>query len=187
MVLSQIDRDLLERCLRRSPEAWSDFVDRYVGLVAHVVDHTAAERGVPLDATAREDLVSEVFLSWVEGDFAVLRRFRGASSLATYLTVIARRLVVHSLRKDRFASRLRGGAAQDVEAVGSDAAALRQLENREQLEAALQNLSDAEAVAVRMYHLEGRSYREIGSQIGMAENSIGPFLTRAREKMRRSV
>ena len=39
---------------------------------------------------------------------------------------------------------------------------------------------------VRLYHLEGKSYREISSQVGMPENSIGPTLSRAREKMRRA-
>jgi RNA polymerase sigma-70 factor (ECF subfamily) len=38
-----------------------------------------------------------------------------------------------------------------------------------------------------MYHLEGKSYREISSVIGMPENSIGPMLSRARAKMRRTV
>jgi RNA polymerase sigma-70 factor (ECF subfamily) len=37
-----------------------------------------------------------------------------------------------------------------------------------------------------MFHLEGKSYSDIGSQIGLAENSVGPFLSRAREKMQRT-
>lgn len=48
----------------------------------------------------------------------------------------------------------------------------------------LQNLSTEEASAIRMYHFEGKSYREIGTHLGMSENSIGPFLSRAREKLR---
>jgi len=39
---------------------------------------------------------------------------------------------------------------------------------------------------VRLYHLEGKSYREISSEVGIAENSVGPTLFRAREKMRRA-
>ena len=33
---------------------------------------------------------------------------------------------------------------------------------------------------------EGKSYHEIGSAVGMPENSIGPILSRARNKMRRA-
>jgi RNA polymerase sigma-70 factor (ECF subfamily) len=39
---------------------------------------------------------------------------------------------------------------------------------------------------VRLYHLEGRSYQEISSTVGMPENSVGPMLSRAREKMRKA-
>jgi len=48
------------------------------------------------------------------------------------------------------------------------------------------NLDTAEASIVRMYHLEGMSYQEISSAVGMPENSVGPTLSRARRKMRLS-
>ena len=37
-----------------------------------------------------------------------------------------------------------------------------------------------------MYHLEGKSYREISQSVGMPENSIGATLSRARSKMRQA-
>ena len=40
-----------------------------------------------------------MLLQIVARDYAVLREFRGASSLATYLTVIARRICVQELAK----------------------------------------------------------------------------------------
>jgi RNA polymerase sigma-70 factor (ECF subfamily) len=33
--------------------------------------------------------------------------------------------------------------------------------------------------------MEGRSYHDISQALGVPENSIGPLLTRAREKLRR--
>jgi len=39
--LSEIDRKLIDRCLGREPGAWNDFVDRYVGLIYHVIQHVA--------------------------------------------------------------------------------------------------------------------------------------------------
>jgi RNA polymerase sigma-70 factor (ECF subfamily) len=46
------------------------------------------------------------------------------------------------------------------------------------------DLDSSEARVVRMYHLEGKSYQEISSAVGMPENSVGPTLSRARQKMR---
>ena len=97
VALSEIDRNLLERCLQRKPRAWEDFVDRFLGLVVHVVNHTARARSIRLAAADRDDLCAEVFLAIVKNDFALLRNFRGKSSLATYLTVVARRIVVREL------------------------------------------------------------------------------------------
>ena len=101
MALSEIDRSLLDRCLHRKPRAWEDFVDRFMGLVVHVINHTAQCRSINLSAADREDLAAEVFLAIVDNDMAVLRHFRGRSSLATYLTVIARRVVVRKLVEGR--------------------------------------------------------------------------------------
>ena len=50
----------------------------------------------------------------------------------------------------------------------------------------LGGLQDTEAQVVRLFHLEGKSYQEISSAIGMPENSIGPILSRARNKLRRA-
>ena len=77
VALSEIDRSLLDRCLNRKPRAWEDFVDRFMGLVVHVINHTAQCRSINLSAADREDLAAEVFLAIVDNDLAVLRHFRG--------------------------------------------------------------------------------------------------------------
>jgi RNA polymerase sigma-70 factor, ECF subfamily len=182
VALSEIDRNLLGRCLARKPRAWEDFVDRFSGLVVHVVNHSAQSRSMRLGAEDREDLVAQVFFSIVRDDLAVLRHFRGESSLATYLTVIARRVVVAEMLKQKFPSRLDNHAARG-ETLGNDQAEKR-LADREQVERMMAELDSSEAKVVRMYHLEGKSYQEISSAVGMPENSVGPTLSRARQKMR---
>jgi len=185
LVLSNVDRELLQRCLNRSANGWDDFVDRFLGLVQHVVDHTASTRSIPLPEATREDLVSDVFVCLLKNDFGVLRRFRGQSSLATYLTVIARRVVVRGLLQRRLNSnRERTGVTVSESLAATTDPSESQVDNVESIEIALDKLSQEEATAVRMFHLEGKSYREISDRIGMAENSVGPYLTRVRAKMR---
>lgn len=190
MALSDIDRNLLDRCLARKPRAWEDFVDRFMGLVVHVTNHSAQCRSIRLTPEDREDLCAEVFLAIIKDDFAVLRHFRRQSSLATYLTVIARRVVVRTLLGKKSASRLAQTAPQVAAvAAGSGGAGSdgeRRVEDREEVERLLEELDGPEADVVRMYHLEGKSYQEISSAVGMPENSVGPTLSRAREKMRRA-
>lgn len=190
MVLSEIDRNLLERCLQRKPRAWEDFVDRFMGLVVHVVNHSAQARSIRLTPEDRDDLTSEVFLELIKDDFAILRHFRGKSSLATYLTVIARRIVVRSLMrqaKKSAAPLVDAAHHHPAESVaGRDVEPADRIGNREEVERLMGDLQDSEARVIRMYHLEGKSYQEISASIGMPENSIGPILSRARNKMRRT-
>ena len=119
----------------------------------------------------------------ISNEMAVLRNFRGDSSLATYLTVIARRVVVHQLVKQAAVPQ-----PQRVETAvgGMSSHETDRVSDREQIERLLEELEGAEAEIVRMYHLEGKSYNEISTAVGMPENSVGPTLSRARSKMRRS-
>ncbi|MGQ9505124.1 MAG: RNA polymerase sigma factor [Thermogutta sp.] len=185
MVLSEIDRHLLERCLDRKPRAWEDFVDRFSGLVIHVINHTARTRSVRMAPELRDDLCSEVFLALLKDDFAILRRFRGQCSLASYLCVVARRIVVKSLLQ-------RIGETQRLESPGVPPPKglmtwpeEERINNREEAEKLLSLLEGHEATVVRMFHLEGRSYQEISEATGIPVNSIGPILSRARSKLRR--
>ncbi|HET6883156.1 MAG TPA: sigma-70 family RNA polymerase sigma factor [Pirellulales bacterium] len=185
MALSEIDRSLLDRCLARAPKAWEDFVDRFMGLVVHVINHSAQCRSLRLSPQDREDLCAEVFLAIIRDDFAVLRQFRGQSSLATYLTVVARRVVVRELLRRNSANGSSGPSLAAIHAVGGDGAQTEQrVSDRDEVERLLGKLDGHEATIVRMYHLEGKTYQEISTATGLAENSVGPALSRARQKMR---
>ncbi len=186
MALSNLDRELLRDCLAKAPDAWENFTDRFLGLVIHIINHTAIAKNVSLSQELRDDLAADVFLSWIDKDSAILRRFRGQSSLATYLAVVSRRVVLRRMSQLRLPQ-----SHQSIEGLQLDPVARETnsytRDEIEELEASIEKLSQHEAQAVRMFHLEGKSYSEIGSHIGMSENSVGPLLSRAREKIRRSV
>ncbi len=116
----------------------------------------------------------------VKNDFSTLRNFRGKSSLATYLTVVARRVVVRELLSRMTTARLGEGslahAAQDIPDP-HDSLVEERLGNQEEVERLLGGLQGAEAQVVRLYHLDGKSYHEISLAVGMSENSIGPILS----------
>ena len=99
MPLRDIDSKLIDRCLSKEPGAWNDFVDRYMGLIYHVIQHVAYARSRLLTTEDVEDIAAEIFLKIVDNDYSVLKKFKGISSLPTYLTVIARRTCVKELIK----------------------------------------------------------------------------------------
>jgi RNA polymerase sigma-70 factor (ECF subfamily) len=183
VALSDLDRNLLKRCLAQAPRAWEDFVDRFLGLVVHVINHSAQSRSIRITEQDREDLAADVFLAIVSDDFAILRRFRGDSSLATYLTVIARRVVIRELLQ-RKASQVLRDVPESAVARDRVPSPEERISSREEVERLLGTLKGPEADVVRMYHLEGKTYQEISTRIGMPENTIGSTLSRARAKLR---
>ena len=185
MALTDVDRGLLTRCLRRGPGSWEEFTNRFGGLLVHVVRHTAAARSVPLSKDVEEDVVADVMLELLADDCAALRRFEGRSSLASYLTVIARRAAVRQITRRRAAEAMGhtdGHAPPGVQPAAPPPDG--RIADRDQVEKLLETLPDRDAEIVRRYHLRGESYREIASGMNVPENSIGPTLSRARSKLR---
>jgi RNA polymerase sigma-70 factor (ECF subfamily) len=188
VALTALDRTLLQRCLNHEPGAWNDFVDRFLGLIYHVIHHTSYLRSVPLHAEDIEDLAAEILLQVVANDYAVLRQFRGHSSLATYLTVISRRLCVHELTRRAAAREVQpqvNGPAK-VEPEEPHRAEIG-LENLEEVAKLLKKLPAREREVVRQCYIEGRSYEEISTELGIPVNTIGPILSRARKRLRQGV
>ena len=187
VALTDIDRSLLERTLGTEPGAWKDFVDRFVGLFVHVVNHTAHARSVRLTSDDVDDLCAEIFLALLANDYRVLRSFRGECSLATYLTVVSRRVAVREVARRRKAEAL--GHVSVSGTVFEQAATAdtneQHLEDHEEVQRLLGELPAKDAAIVRQYHLEGKSYSEISSDLGIPANSIGPTLSRARARLSR--
>jgi RNA polymerase sigma-70 factor (ECF subfamily) len=176
MVLSDSDRSLLNRCLVGADGSWEEFVDRYLPLISHVVTATSKVRVEKLPTELRDDMVAEVLLALVDDDFAILRRFRGQSSLGTYLVVVARRIVARRLTK-----------LPDLQPLADEPAEVLhdpEFENAEEVQHLLQKLPEAEATVLRMYHLERKSYQDIADHLAIPANSVGPLLSKAREHMR---
>lgn len=186
MPLSEIDRRLLDRCLRHEPGAWNDFVDRYMGLIYHVIHHASHSRSVALSDADVEDIAADVFLALVDDDYASLRNFRGQSALPTYLTVIARRVCVKGLIHRKREATLGHATAHRASITADDDDATEPVLAAEEVRRMLDGLPEREAEVIRLYHLKSLNYRQIGKQLGIPENSVGPILAKARAQLRRA-
>src|SRR5207344_1047831 len=108
-------------------------------------------------------------LQVVANDYAALRQFRGQASLATYLTVIARRICAHELTRRKAQRDVPAGSERD-ERPKAEAG----LENLEEVQRLLRKLPTREREVVRLFYLEGRSYEEISATLRIPVNTIGP-------------
>jgi RNA polymerase sigma-70 factor, ECF subfamily len=186
VALSPVDRDLLRRCFGKEPGSWNDFVDRFLSLIYHCIHYTAHLRSAPVTPEDVEDIAAEVLLQFVADDYKSLRQFRGKASLATYVTVIARRTCIHELnRRQTVRNDIRRGVSRiETEPADESEAAAKGVESLEEVERLLRKLSGKEREIVRLYYLQGWTYEEISTEVNVPVNSIGAILHRARKKLR---
>ena len=183
------DAAILQACLAGKPGAWDGFVERFAGLLGHVVTRCSVQRQMALSEADRDDVVAEILAELLAHDAAVLRSFTGRASLATYLVVISRRVAVRSMCRALDAPPQPTGPVDPAAAAGERSSATgaplnRPLINREEIEALLPRLDAQEALLVRLHHIEARSYGDISHITGLPLGSIGPALSKARQKMR---
>ncbi|MFM8729245.1 MAG: RNA polymerase sigma factor [Planctomycetaceae bacterium] len=180
--LTNTDRRLLDDLLAGHAGSWRQFVDRFTGLILQVIRQTAQAHSLKLSADDSEDLCAETFAELLVRDKAALRTFRGRCSLATWLAVITRRIVVRKLTDHRFRQALGHVQAHQaaVDFASSESAAGQRVEQKEQVEHLLSALPEEAARLLRVVYLEGCSYAEAALRLGRPENSIGPLLSRVR-------
>src|SRR4029077_10330235 len=112
-------------------------------------------------------------------------------SLATYLTVISRRICVHELARRMAAREVQpradGVSHPPIEELEEPPKAAVGLESLEEVQKILGKLPAKDREVVRLYYLEGRTYEEIATDLNVPVNSIGPILSRARKRLRKDV
>src|SRR4051794_29146374 len=156
-----------------------------MGLIYHVIHHVSHARSLVLTPEDVEDLAAEILLGIVDDDYRCLRQFKGQSALPTYLTVVARRICVKEVVKRHREAELGHVTASRSVAGDDQNDDAEPVASAEEVERMLKDLPDREAEVVRLYHLKYLNYRQIGKQIGIPENSVGPILAKARKRLRR--
>lgn len=202
MALTGVDRAILQRCLHHESGSWNDFVDRFIGLIYHTIHYTAHLRSNVLKAEAVEDLAQEILSEIAKNDYALLRAFRGKSSLATYLTVLSRRIAVRELARHSGPPRKALPAEFTAKAPRTKSTPVMEvpeepdeherismppagMEGLDQLQKLIRKLPAREREVARLFYFEGRSYEDISMQLDLPVRVIGPILKRARQLLRK--
>ena len=89
-----MDIEILQNCLEGKPRGWESFVDRYMGLVFHVIDHVCQTRSPEITPEQRVALCEMVFVAFRHDHCNILKQHNGTSSPTGFLTVSARRIVL---------------------------------------------------------------------------------------------
>ena len=188
MPLTERDRTLLTELLSGRSGSWKSFIDRFGGLVVEVIRHTAHSHSLKLNQDDVDDLCADTWAELLARDMAALRTFRGRCSLATYIAVIVRRVVVRKLTQHRFRNAMGHVVAHQaaIERASAEPPQIRHVEAKDEVESLMTRLPHAAARLARMFYIDELSYREIATKLNAPVNTIGPMLTRLRNLLRQS-
>lgn len=176
------DLELVERCIRREPGAWVEFVDRFKGTVKALARRYLKLHGQLPDDGELEDIVQEVFVAVIRREFRLLRNYDPTYTFKTYLGVITRTEVHRALRKKR---PLLSGP-EDLDRVAPDEAVTDGVAAAEEVETllrALDALPARDAEILRLRFLREMDYRAIASRLQIPEASVGQTLYRAKQRL----
>jgi RNA polymerase sigma-70 factor, ECF subfamily len=174
---------LVQRCAAGDDQAFADLVAEHQRMVVQLATNLLGDRDEALD------LSQEVFLRI----FRTIQRFRGQSSLRTWIYRIA---VNQARNRHRFWRRrhqadqvsldelvaAHGEFLSDGGATPDRIFAQKELAGR--LQTALDRLPFDQRTAIVLREVDGLSYNEIAFSLGVAVGTVKSRLTRARQALR---
>ena len=182
---------LVQRCISGEADAWRDIMAKYGALVAHAVRTTFARVLKQADSNLVDDAVQSVWLSLCSDGCRRLRGFESKSALSTWLTVISTRRALDYIRTE-----MRKGSMRHVHLDDENRDLMKELQAPEAEEQfsmddlfvlyeSLEKLPEDDRLILKMYYLDGLSYRSIAEVLKVAPNTVSSYILRARDKLKK--
>jgi len=173
------DAELIERCLARENDAWSEIVARYRRRVFHIAYKFTSKHD------QAEDLTQDIFVKLLRS----LDKFHRDANFGTWLTSVARHYCIDHYRASK---REREVLVEDLVAFdhapaasGNPQRALEDRDTKTLLRRGLDQLPPKLREAVVLRDLQGLTYQEMASRLGLPEGTVKSRINRGREELAR--
>jgi RNA polymerase sigma factor (sigma-70 family) len=165
------DRDLLQQYLQGDSQAFAALVGRHLNLV-----YSAALRQVRSSQLA-EEVAQTVFLDLARR----AHTFGPGQPVVAWLFVVTRRTAIDTLRSE--------SRRVDREQTAAEIAAMTTpsptwVRIKDEIDDALSTLGDNERAAILLRFFENKSLREVGSSLGISEDTAQKRVSRALDRLR---
>ena len=165
------DRDLLQEYLQGNTHSFTALVGRHLDLV-----YSAALRQVRSSQLA-EEVAQTVFLDLARR----AHTFSPGQPVVAWLFVVTRRTAIDTLRSEsRRAAREQ--AAAEIAAMTTPSPTWVRI--KDEIDDALSTLGDHERAAILLRFFENKSLREVGSSLGISEDTAQKRVSRALDRLR---
>jgi RNA polymerase sigma-70 factor (ECF subfamily) len=165
----EADAALAERLLARDEDALRSAIDSFGDIVYGMA------RRIVVDPNLAEEVAQDTFLAlWRRpGAFDAAR-----GSLQAFLAGIARNKAIDLVRKEESLRRTKDSLLAEAEKASEEVVLNEQFEERQEVLAALRELTEVQREAIVLAYYGGRTYREVAVELAIPE---GTAKTRLRD------
>ncbi len=168
------EKQLLERLREGDRQAFDRIYQLYAGRISAKLLHLLKSRD------AAQDILQDTFIKVWE----VRASIDPELSFVSFLYKIATNLSSNAFRKEFRESRMRTGVQHSsTEGYSHVEEQLFRKEEQEMLQQALDQLPPRQRQVFVMHKLEGKSYKEIGEELGITDSAINLHIQRAGKKL----
>lgn len=173
------DAELIERCLARENDAWSEIVARYRRRVFHIAYKFTSKHD------QAEDLTQDIFVKLLRS----LDKFHRDADFGTWLTSVARHYCIDHYRASKREKEVlvEDALAYDLAPAssGNPYRALEDQDRRSLVRHGLEQLPGKLREAVVLRDLQGLSYQEMATRLALPEGTVKSRINRGREELAR--
>ena len=168
------DYELVQSASAGDEKAFEELVSRYKNLVYSVILRMVA------DAEDANDLAQEVFIKVYRN----LDKYSPEFKFSTWVMRIATNTVIDFRRKKKQAFVSMDDMETELPDIATPENTYLEKEEKEILKNAINKLPDMYKLPIVMYHLEGMSYQEISSSLGVGMSKIKNRIFRGRKLLK---
>ncbi len=177
-------QSLVERCIQRDERAWSEFVERFSGLMYYSARERLRRNGFSFSQHDIEDIVQGIFLEIWEK--RLLETVRERKKIKAWLSIVAqtRALNYKARKKERL---LGEGELYKIENVVAEDHKGIDEELLSRLEKAIEEFDAREKIIVKLNILYGKKHREIAKFMNMPINSVSTIIARKKKILKENL
>ena len=189
--MPEVPTELIRECVQGDAGAWQLLMKRYGGLVAAAVRNTLRRvRRVP-DSNEVEEVIQSIWVALCDDDYRPLRGFEAKCAFTTWLTVLSTRRTLDHLRTERRKGSLKNlsldqEAADLLEDLRTSGETIAE-DDRNLVFESLERVPPEDRLILKLYYLDGLSYRGVGRVLGVTANTVASHLERARTNVREAL
>jgi len=179
------DKELVMRCLSGDAGAWSNFIDRFSGLVYWAIKRKLNRYYSAHLRSDVEDIYQHLFTSiWEKKSLATVSE---RDNIAPWLIVLASNLTIDFMRKKKREEDFLQNRLTAETRMIDDSSIMFVKEKSDLLNEAMRFLNEREKAYLELNYLSGKKHKEIAEIFNISANTVSTVIARAKNKIKRFI